>query len=181
MLEDKLLVRNFKQGNNLALQRIYEKYKEKMLVLAVSLVTDRATAEDIIHDVFISFTRHIDKLQLKGNLKSYLLTCVANRARNIHKSKSRQTAQLDEDIDVVESTFRKPDQMVMATEEAVQIDQALDLLPYAQREVLILHLQSQMKFKTIAKSQGVSISTVHSRYRYGLDKLRSLLNGDMEI
>jgi DNA-directed RNA polymerase specialized sigma24 family protein len=35
-----------------------------------------------------------------------------------------------------------------------------------------------MTFKAIAKSQGVSINTVCSRYRYGLDKLRSLLNGE---
>jgi DNA-directed RNA polymerase specialized sigma24 family protein len=36
-----------------------------------------------------------------------------------------------------------------------------------------------MKFRAIAKSQNVSINTVQSRYRYGLDKLRSLLNSEV--
>jgi RNA polymerase sigma-70 factor (ECF subfamily) len=52
-------------------------------------------------------------------------------------------------------------------------------LPCEQREVIILHLQSGMRFRAIADSQGVSINTIQSRYRYGLDKLRSLL--DFEV
>ncbi|MEA3226372.1 MAG: sigma factor-like helix-turn-helix DNA-binding protein, partial [Planctomycetota bacterium] len=51
--------------------------------------------------------------------------------------------------------------------------------PYEQREVLILHSYSGMKFRTIAKQQGVSINTAQGRYRYALDKLRSILNGEV--
>ncbi|UCD53656.1 MAG: hypothetical protein JSW27_17745 [Phycisphaerales bacterium] len=42
---------------------------------------------------------------------------------------------------------------------------------------MVLHLQVGMKFREIAVSQDVSINTVRSRYRYGLERLRSLLNG----
>jgi RNA polymerase sigma-70 factor (ECF subfamily) len=48
-------------------------------------------------------------------------------------------------------------------------------LPDEQREVIMLHLRSGMKFGQIGKSLGVSINTVKSRHRYGVDKLRSLL------
>jgi DNA-directed RNA polymerase specialized sigma24 family protein len=41
-------------------------------------------------------------------------------------------------------------------------------------------LQSRMKFRQIARSQGVSVNTVMSRYRYGLDKLRSIIDGELE-
>ena len=50
-------------------------------------------------------------------------------------------------------------------------------LPYDQREAVILHLQAGMKFREIANSQNVSINTIQSRYRYGLERLRSLLDG----
>lgn len=52
-------------------------------------------------------------------------------------------------------------------------------LPYEQREVVMLHLHGGMMFKQIAKSQHVSINTIQSRYRYALDKLRRLLDGEM--
>ncbi|MHC4759215.1 MAG: sigma factor-like helix-turn-helix DNA-binding protein [Planctomycetota bacterium] len=53
-------------------------------------------------------------------------------------------------------------------------------LPYEQREAVILHLRAKMKFRQIAKLQNVSTSTVQGRYRYGLEKLRSILNGEVE-
>jgi RNA polymerase sigma-70 factor (ECF subfamily) len=59
-----------------------------------------------------------------------------------------------------------------------QLDYAMAQLPYEQREIIILHLQSKMRFRQIAKSKGVSVNTVMSRYRYGLDKLRSVLDGE---
>jgi RNA polymerase sigma-70 factor (ECF subfamily) len=48
-------------------------------------------------------------------------------------------------------------------------------LPYEQREVFVLRVQGQMKFRQIASVQGVSVNSAHSRYRYALDRLRSLL------
>jgi len=53
-------------------------------------------------------------------------------------------------------------------------------LPYEQREVVILHLRAGMRFREIARLQGISVNTIKGRYRYGLDKLRSILNGEME-
>jgi RNA polymerase sigma-70 factor (ECF subfamily) len=52
-------------------------------------------------------------------------------------------------------------------------------LPYEQREAVVLKVKQNMTLKEIAKLQGVSISTVHGRYRYGLDKLRALLDGEI--
>ncbi len=179
MLEDKLLLLKFKRGSQDALRRIYGKYKDDLLALAIALSNDRAIAEDVLHDVFVSFTQYVEKLQLHTNLKSYLSTCIANRIRNMNHSKSRKTVQLDQaenfskDCDV-------PDRMAMSEELYQRIEQAMEQLPYDQREVIILHLQSGIRFRAIAESQNVSINTIQSRYRYGLDKLRQLLNVEVE-
>jgi RNA polymerase sigma factor (sigma-70 family) len=67
----------------------------------------------------------------------------------------------------------------VCSEELKQLSFAMAQLPYEQREVIMLHLHGGMMFKQIAKSQQVSINTVQSRYRYALDKLRSLMNSEM--
>jgi len=179
MLEDKLLVWRLKQGSSEALERIYGKYKDDLLGLAIALAQDRATAEDAVHDVFVSLVEYAGRLGLRGSLKSYLSSSVANRVRNIRKSKSRQAAALDEAA-VGGSRLPGPDGMAMAAEKMERIRGALDELPYEQREVMMLHQYSGMSFKAIAVAQSVSINTVQSRYRYGLDKLRTLLNGEVE-
>jgi RNA polymerase sigma-70 factor (ECF subfamily) len=68
----------------------------------------------------------------------------------------------------------------MFGEELRRLSWALGQLPYEQREVLLLHSYSGMKFKTIAQQQKVSINTVQGRYRYAMDKLRSMLNGEVD-
>ena len=61
------------------------------------------------------------------------------------------------------------------------MNNALSRLPYEQREAISLHLQGGMKFKAIAELLDVSVNTAQSRYRYGLDKLRSILNNEAEL
>ena len=179
MLEDKLLLLKFKRGSPEALRRIYEKYKNDLFALAIALSNDRAAAEDVLHDVFVSFAEYAEKLQLRTSLKSYLSSCVANRVRNLNRTKALRTAQLSR-AEAVSSDCDGPDWLATSAELSRRVDEAMEQVPYEQREVIILHLQSGMRFKAIAQSQGVSINTIQSRYRYGLDKLRMLLNGTVE-
>ena len=72
-----------------------------------------------------------------------------------------------------------PDVRAIFGEELRQLTRALEQLPYEQREVLILHVHGGMKFRAIAQQQGVSINTAQGRYRYALDKLRSMLDGEV--
>ncbi len=70
MIEDKLLILRFKQGRHEALRHIYDKYKVELLRLAVVLLGDANTAEDMVHDVFVKFARSADRIKLTGNLKN---------------------------------------------------------------------------------------------------------------
>jgi len=180
MIEDKLLIWRFKSGDKAALARIYEKYKIDLLRIATGLLNETNVAEDIVHDVFVTFAQSSDKLKIDGNLKGYLITCVANRARNSKRVyQQRQAVSLDETEPII-SDSSKPERWIISSEELDTLNNALAQLSYPQREVVILHVQGGMKFRAIAESQNVSINTIQSRYRYGLDKLRSLLNGEVE-
>ncbi|MEN6427133.1 MAG: sigma-70 family RNA polymerase sigma factor [Phycisphaerales bacterium] len=179
MLEDRLLVWKLRRGNADALRRIYEKHRDDLLRLAVSLSNDAASAEDIVHDVFTTFIRQAQQFRLTGSLKAYLATCVANRARNVNRAmRTRRAAPLDEAAATASHTGR-PDQWIVCSEELQQIAGALARLPSEQREAVTLHLQGGLKFRQIAAFQHVPLKTALSRYRCGLQKLRSLLNGEV--
>lgn len=177
MLEDKWLVMRFKRGCQAAPLQIYEKYKDDMLTLANALSNDGHTAEDIVHSVFVSFVQNIGRFELRGSLKSYLATCVANRARNVWKAKQRCSLGLDDSANIA-CNRPGPAQAAEHGEQLSRLAEKLELLPYEQREVILLHLKGGMKFKEIAGLQDVSVNTIQSRYRYGFEKLRSLLNGE---
>jgi RNA polymerase sigma-70 factor (ECF subfamily) len=177
MLEDKLLVMKCKGGSKEAMRRIYDKYKDYLLTLARALLGEKAAAEDVVHDVFVCFAQSVDKFQLTGSLKGYLATCVRNLAIDTIRLRKQQVKNLYS-ANVVGSDSDDPEQNVTEEEELVRLRQAINQLPYEQREAVVLHLKGGMKFKELARLQGVSISTIHGRYRYGLYKLRSLLNNE---
>ncbi len=176
MLEDAQLVWRFNRGDREALRRIYEKYKDDLLTLSSALLNDATGAQDVVHDVFVDFAQSSGSFELTGSLKGYLVTCVANRARNQRRLNWRDNAG-QAGTERSGSDLNEPGRSFELDEEARSLNLAMQQLPLEQREVIALHLQSGMKFKTIAKLHSASINTIQSRYRYGLKKLRSILDG----
>ncbi len=176
-IEDELLKWRFKRGNREALARIYEKYVHLLLSVAIGLLNDPHEAEDVVQDVFVSFARNGTGLGLRGSLKAYLATSVVNRARDRVRSEQRRERLINRQASSADTG--EADQPLVYDERCRRLTQALAELPYEQREVVVLKIKDGMKLKDIARLQNVSISTVHGRYRYGLDKLRTLLNGEI--
>ena len=175
MLEDKLLIWKFKCGSNEALCRIYRKYGDYLLALAAALLQDINTAEDVVHDVFCKFIESREKFKLAGSLKSFLATCVVNLARDKLRARKLHNCDLDEAAATTLDT-NGPEHYAIFGEQARNLNRAIAQLAYEQREVIMLHLQGGMKFREIARLQGISINTAKSRYRYGMEKLRKLLS-----
>ncbi len=95
-MEDKLLLIRCKQADRQALRRIYEKYRDHLMILAVALCHDVNIAEDAVHDAFVSFARGMGRLRIRSNLKGYLSAAVANRVRDLLKSKGRTESALED-------------------------------------------------------------------------------------
>jgi len=180
MVEDRLLIWKFKLGNRDALRRLYEKYKNDLLKLAVALVNDVSTAEDVVQDVFVNFAQSAAKIQTRGNLKNYLVTCVANRIRNLKRDRQRHEASGIDNSDCLISDLERPEQWAILSEELQLLSNAMAQIPYEQREVVTLYMQGDMTFRQIAKVRNVSVNTIQGRYRYGLNKLRSILNSEVK-
>jgi RNA polymerase sigma-70 factor (ECF subfamily) len=178
-IEDEVLKWKFKRGSRDALRRIYEKYLNRLLTLAMALLNDAGAAEDVVHDVFVSFAESARDFKLAGSLKSYLTTCVVNRARDRIRASRRGPTRLDESEPIC-SDLGGPDHAILCSERAQRLNRAVAQLPPEQREVVVLHLKGNMKFRQIARLHGASVNTIQGRYRYGLSKLRSILNGEVE-
>ena len=175
MLEDKLLIWKLQRGNSEALAVIYRKYKTDMLSLASALLRDPEQGRDIVHDVFVKFAENASRLSLRKSLRAYLLTSVANRVRSIKRLKWDRAVHLEE-YDTIEEPQSGPVTQAVKKELNLKVSDALELLPVEQREIIILRLHGGLKFKDIAASLGITTNTAQSRYRYGIDKLRSQLD-----
>ena len=174
MLDEKRLIWELKQGSKDALRRIYMEYKDNLLTIAASMLHDTHTAEDVLHDVFVSFAGSIGNIQLRGSLKSYLTASVINRVRDMYRKKKHHLVELEE-AGQLAADSNGPVRSAEFGENAGRLTDALAKLPFEQRETIVLRLNGGMKFKEIARMQRIPLSTVQGRYRYGLDKLRTIL------
>jgi len=178
MLEDRLLLWKFKHGSRDAFRAIYEKYAGDMLTLAGNLLDDKVGAEDIVQDVFIKLVESVGTFRLTGSLKSYLATCVANRSRDYIRKRIRQRNAMAKQEEKTPAEIKSTIHLAICSEELQELSSAITELPYEQREVIALYIHGKLRFRQIAELQNVSTKTVQSRYRYGLDKLRSSMNGE---
>jgi RNA polymerase sigma-70 factor (ECF subfamily) len=179
MIEDRLLILKCKHGSTDALRKIYQKYKDDLLVLATAILNDTSAAEDVLHDVFVGFVGTLKKFKLTGSLKAYLATCVANRARNLNRQKHSRNLGLDH-ADPASSNANEPYQTITCNEQSQRLNAAMAELPDEQRDTIMLHLRTGLTFRQIAKSQAASVNTIKSRYRYGINKLQKTLTREHE-
>jgi RNA polymerase sigma-70 factor (ECF subfamily) len=176
MPHDKKLVERMKNGDKDALRILYVRYKDLLLTLANALLHDSSLAEDVVHDVFVNFTRNIGDFQLTGSLKAYFAACTVNQSRTWLRNRKIHAQRSAFEI---EPQAAEPPCPLESQETAHRIEQHLAAIPQEQREVIVLRVNADMKFKDIARIQQTTVPTVQGRYRYGIDKLRSLLNGDL--
>jgi RNA polymerase sigma-70 factor (ECF subfamily) len=174
VFEDRWLVRRFNAGDPEALRRIYEKYKPALFAVAGALLHEPAAVEDVVHDVFVGFASQAGRFELKGSLRGYLAICVANRARNVGRRDRRNTRDKA-------ASGPQPDCVELASDAELHqtVRAALADLPPEQRQAIVLHVLGSLRFREIARQTGESVNTVKSRYRYGIAKLRSLLESQV--
>ncbi|HCO93186.1 MAG TPA: hypothetical protein DIU00_04415 [Phycisphaerales bacterium] len=176
MSEDKHLLKLLRHGDSGALRRLYEKYRTDLFTVALSLIHDIHTAEDCLQDVFARLAEGAADMEIRRNLKGYLISSVANRARD----QLRQQTKLSDKMENFgcSAGATDPVKVLIDREESARLFNMLMKLPYDQREVFVLHVQGEMKFREIAELQNASIKTVQSRYHYGIEKLQALLEKD---
>ena len=178
MFDDQLLKWKFKRGSDEALTLIYEKYLDSMLTLALGLLNDAAAAEDVVQDVFVAFaqSRRISRCGAASAATwppAWSTACGTTSGNGSGRPWARRGI-------CVSTEPPDPSEAVILTEQAKLLARAVAELPEEQREVVLLRLKADLKFRDIAKLQQTSVNTVLSRYRYGLERLRSRLDGEVE-
>lgn len=162
------------------MRQLYDRYKVELLKLAVVLAGDVNTAEDIVHDVFVRFAGSAATIKPTGSLRSYLATSVANRVRNHVRDNRRHGQTTLDGTERLACPARGPGQWAVLNEQLTRLSRALAQLPYEQREVICLRIEMDMPVAQIATLQSTSVNTVKGRYRYGMERLRSLLDSEVE-
>lgn len=156
-----------------ALDELYLAERLHMVRLALLLVDDLPTAEDVVQDAFSGMVRAWGGLQDADAARAYLRTCVVNGARSVLRR--RRTARAY--VPPLQPAQPGADESAVLAEEHREAIMALGKLPDRQREVLVLRYWLDLSEADIATTLGISPGTVKSSASRGLAALRAALAG----
>lgn len=140
---------------------LYRRHRVGMVRMALVIVGDRPTAEDVVQDAFAGLYRAVPRLRDPDRALGYLRSAVINRCRSVHRSRSR-ALHLHSRHRQVQPPVWSAESAVLAREESRLALRAVAALPLRAREVLALRYLLDLTDAEIAGTLGVSKATVSS-------------------
>lgn len=156
----------------LTLEDLYRTHRMRLIRLALLLVDEPATAEDVVQEAFTGLHRHWGNLRDSAAAVGYLRTAVVNGSRSVLRR--RKTAR--EYTPPHAPNARSAESLAMLTAEHQHVVKALQQLPPRQREVLVLRYYGNLSEAEIAEAAGISRGTVKSTASRALEALQKIMN-----
>lgn len=172
-LTDEQLFDRYRRGEIACLRELIERYQPDLLRFLFRLVGDSAGAEDVFQETFVQVHLAAASFDIDRKFRPWLFTIAANKARDhLRKKNRRRMLELsapsgDEDsgsfVDLLEVDVPPPDARLNAQETSERVQRALDRLPYALREILLLAYFQRLSYAQVADELGIPLGTVKSR------------------
>ena len=150
---------------------LYAAHRLRLVRMAVLLVDDLQTAEDVVQDAFAAFLARRSRLDDQQKALSYLRTSVVNGARD--RLRRRRTARAYVPSHEVPRDCTA--EGALLAEEHREVMEALHQLAPRQREVLVLRYWSELSEAEIAEALGISRGAVKSTASRALDALEKIM------
>jgi RNA polymerase sigma-70 factor (ECF subfamily) len=154
-----------------ALEMIWTLYSSDLLGYLVGLHCSRYEAEETLQDVFVTIARKRNAVAKARKLKPYLFRL----SRNVALNRIKRNGRIRERVHEISEWLVLAGEGERRDERTDQVEAALAALPEKQRTVVVLKFYRDKTLREIGEMLGITENTAGSRYRYGMAKLRNLL------
>jgi RNA polymerase sigma factor (sigma-70 family) len=181
-LSDEALLAGLAAGDPDAAAGFVRRFQSRVYGLAVTIVGDPASAEDVAQETFVRAWRHASTYDARrGAVSTWLLTIARNLAIDRARLKSPQSVDPEILVSSLERGKSQPPADVAGrVADRERLRDLLVALPEPQRRALVLATYFGRTAKEIGEMDGVPVGTVKTRIRDGLLKLRNRLEVEDE-
>ena len=195
--DDDALLRALREGNERVFSDLVDRWSHMMLRLALSRVENRAIAEEVVQEAWLTVLRSLDRYERRSTFRTWVLGIVVNLARSRARAERREVALASESAPSVDparflpaahprwphhwevepAVWSTPEDELLAGETRKVILGAIDALPPAQREVIVLRDVDGMASTDVCNVLGLSgthqrvlLHRARSRVRNALER-----------
>ena len=166
------LVALCKKGDAKAQFKLYNLYSKGMYNVAIRMVNNRATAEDILQDAFITAFSGIKKLQNEKAFGGWLKRIVINRCIDV----SRKKKIVFTDMEMISEKQMEIKEEMDDSVDPELIHHYIKKLPDGARQILVMRALEEYKHAEIAEKLGISESTAKTQYFRAKQLLAKMIN-----
>lgn len=179
-LSDTQLICQIIERNQAALDQLYDRYARVMYSLAFKMLNSVEETEEIILDVFAQVWRDAHRYDAsRSRLDSWLFLITRSRALDRLRKRQRQSKIVEVAKLKAQSTVtcdgNRPEEVLLIRERREQVMAALAQIPVEQCQVIEMAYLQGLTQAEIAQQTNTKLSTVKTRIRLGLTKLKTLL------
>jgi len=140
------------------------------------LAGNRDEAEDLVQETYVKAMKGFSTFQLGTNFRAWMYRILRNTFLTSRSGLKQMVSLDDEESSIVEpAATDDPESLLFARADEEEIRRALEQLPVAHREIVLLCDVEEMSYKEIAELVGIPIGTVMSRLSRARRTMRSLL------
>lgn len=178
-LEDAALLARVADGDEAAIEMLYQRYGGACFALARRIIDDRQLAEDVVQQVFLAAWQGTGYDPGRGAVSTWLLSVTHHKAVDAVRREGNRRKRLASEQALMElaTAGPGPDDETWQRLRADRTRDALRLLPAEQREVLLLAYYGGYTQREIADMTGLPLGTVKSRTLAAMRRLRETLGG----
>lgn len=173
-MDEELLLRTGR-GDSEALAELVRTTGKAVYAYILSIVRNPEDADDIYQDTFLKVRTAAAEYKPQGKPMAWIFTIARNYCM-MHYRKEQKKAELGfEELENMPALSK-----IEKKEERMVLEAALGILTEEERQIVILHAVTGMKHREIARMLSMPLSTVLSKYRRSLTKLKAHLEGGGE-
>ena len=173
--DEETLVQRARRGDPTAFEELVLAYQSLAFRIAFVIAGDAADAEEAAQDAFVKAHRALRRFRSGEPFRPWLLTIVANEARNRRRSRGRRSALALRAAAGPEMPGDDPEQAALATERRRQLLTAVERLRGDDRDVLACRFFLELSEQETAAALGIARGTVKSRTHRALTRLEEEL------
>jgi len=183
---DQKLMQEIADKQKWAFSIIYDRHSAMLFGLALKILHDRSSAEDVLQELFLSVWEKADKFKTeRGNAVAWMTILCRNKCidklRKLEVNKQRSTELDEESVIQVKAHQSSDDQFDLAGQAILQksVAEAMAELPGEQKQLIEMAFFSGFTQSEIAGELKLPLGTVKTRIRSGMKKLHDILKEKM--
>ena len=171
---EQTLIERCRNGEDVAFGPLIKIYRKQLFSYLLRLSGNREDAEDLFQETLIKSWKGMNKYSELQKFSSWLFTIAHNTAMDKLRKRNKENMITEIEPDEL-SHASDPHKELIGKEFKNKIQKAVEFLPFKQKEVFLLRVNSEMSFKEIAQTTNEPLNTVLSHMHYSVKKIKKII------